>query len=155
MTHLIVTAAIVEREGRFLVTRRPAGTHLAGVWEFPGGKCEPGESLRDCMARELDEELGVTATIGDEVFTVTHRYADRIVELHFLACVITGDPVARLGQEMRWVDREMLGALEFPPADAALIQRLTGAPASGNDTTSASAPSTETRVPGSMKSRCT
>jgi 8-oxo-dGTP diphosphatase len=155
VTHLVVTAAIVERAGRFLVTRRQAGTHLAGVWEFPGGKCEPGESLHDCMARELDEELGVRATIGEEIFTVSHTYPDRVVELHFLACAVIGEPSARLGQEMRWVDRAALGDLEFPPADTELIQRLIAAAPGGSDTTSASAPPIDTREPGSAKSRCT
>jgi 8-oxo-dGTP diphosphatase len=144
MTHLIVTAAIIERDGRLLVTRRQAGTHLAGVWEFPGGKCEAGETLAEGMARELDEELGVRAVVGDEVFTTSHAYADRVVELHFLACIIDGEPEARLGQEMRWVTRAELRGLEFPPADAELIQRLVEAAANGNDTTTAEAPSTET-----------
>ena len=137
MTRLIVTAAIIERDGRLLVTRRQAGTHLAGVWEFPGGKCEPGERLTDCMARELDEELGVRAVVGDEVFATSHAYADRVVELHFLACTIEGEPEARLGQEMRWVTRAELRGLEFPPADAELIQRITGA-SNGSDLTTAS-----------------
>jgi 8-oxo-dGTP diphosphatase len=125
MTRLVVTAAIVERDGRLLVTRRQAGVHLEGLWEFPGGKCEAGESLSACMTRELREELDVDATVGEEVFTVAHEYPDRIVELHFLRCTFDGHPRSVLGQEIRWVHRAELGAMAFPPADAELIERLT------------------------------
>ena len=122
--HLVVTAAILERNGRILVTRRHPGTHLEGVWEFPGGKCEPGETLAQCLARELEEELGIAATIGPEVFTTSHAYDDRVVELHFMACASDDEPKPLLGQEMQWVARAQLQALEFPPADAELIARL-------------------------------
>ena len=121
---LVVTAAIVERDGRFLVTRRQKGTHLEGCWEFPGGKCEKGESLADCLARELREELGVGARVGEEVLATTHAYEDRVVELHFIRCQLAGEPVPQLGQEMRWVSREELRELELPPADAALVEIL-------------------------------
>src|SRR5262249_17383736 len=80
---IVVTAAIIQRDGQYLVTRRQPGGHLAGVWEFPGGKCDDGEPLTSCMARELEEELGITATVGSEIFTITHDYPDRRVELHF------------------------------------------------------------------------
>jgi mutator protein MutT len=121
---LIVTAAVIERDGCILVTRRPRGTHLEGLWEFPGGKCNPGESLADCMTRELSEELGINAAVGDELLTTSHDYPDRRVELHFLRCQTDDEPIARLGQEMRWVNRSDLGELEFPPADAELIRLL-------------------------------
>ena len=124
MTTIVVTAAVIERDGCFLVTRRPQGVHLEGYWEFPGGKCDPGEGLAACLARELREELDAAARIGDEVFTTTHAYPDRRVELHFLRCELAGDVQPQLGQEMRWVRREELAALEFPPADAELIRRL-------------------------------
>ena len=124
MTKLVVTAAVIERNGRYLLTRRQAGVHLAGVWEFPGGKCLPGESLDTCMARELFEELAVVAAVDQEIFTTTHEYPERIVELHFFRCEISGEPVPQQGQEMRWTARAELNALEFPPADAELIARL-------------------------------
>jgi 8-oxo-dGTP diphosphatase len=126
MTLLVVTAAVIERDGRYLVTRRQEGTHLAGVWEFPGGKCEAGETLPECMARELREELGVDATVGAEIFTTAHDYGDRRVELHFLQCDCLGTPSPQLGQEMRWVTGRELKTLEFPPADAELIALLAG-----------------------------
>jgi len=121
---IVVTAAIIQREGRYLVTRRQPGAHLAGVWEFPGGKCDDGEPLTSCSARELEEELGITATVGLEIFTITHDYPDRRVELHFFECQSSDDPSPLLGQEMRWVAREELEDLDFPPADAELIQVL-------------------------------
>ena len=121
---IVVTAAVIEYEGRYLVTRRQRGVHLEGYWEFPGGKCEPGESLADCLRRELQEELGADAAIGEEIFTVTHDYAEKSVELHFLACRLTGEPTPLLEQEMRWVAREDLRTLKFPPADDELIALL-------------------------------
>jgi mutator protein MutT len=122
---VIVTAAVIEIDGRFLVTRRQQGAHLEGLWEFPGGKCERDEALDTCLARELLEELDVASRIGAEVFTTSHMYPDRAVELHFFACELLGEPTPQLGQEMRWVERRELASLEFPPADAELIERLT------------------------------
>jgi mutator protein MutT len=124
MTTIVVTAAVVERDGTLLVTRRHAGVHLEGYWEFPGGKCDAGETLAACLARELREELDVDARIGHEVFTTTHAYPERCVELHFFRCQLLGEPRPQLGQEMRWVRREELQSLEFPPADAELIRVL-------------------------------
>ena len=123
-TTTVVTAAVVEIDGRFLVTRRQKGVHLEGFWEFPGGKCDRDETLKDCLARELLEEVDVASRIGDELFTTTHRYPGRSVELHFFRCELLGEPRPVLGLEMRWVRREDLATLEFPPADAELIRML-------------------------------
>ena len=125
MTTVVVTAAVIEIAGRFLVTRRQQGVHLEGFWEFPGGKCDRDEPLKDCLARELFEELDVSSRVGEELFATTHAYPDRSVELHFFRCELLGEPRPALGQEMRWVRREDLAALEFPPADTELIQILT------------------------------
>jgi mutator protein MutT len=122
---LVVTAAVIEREGSFLIARRQRGVHLEGYWEFPGGKCGPGESLAVCMVRELREELAVEADAGEEIFSTTHSYPDRSVELHFLRCGLRGTPSPQVGQELRWAAREELRTLEFPPADAEFIQMLT------------------------------
>ena len=70
---IVVTAAVIERDGRYLVTRRQRGVHLEGYWEFPGGKCEPEESLEDCLRRELREELGAEAVVGEEILSVAIR----------------------------------------------------------------------------------
>ncbi|ODS52562.1 MAG: hypothetical protein ABS36_16045 [Acidobacteria bacterium SCN 69-37] len=123
---IVVLAAVVEQDdGRLLVTRRVDGTHLAGLWEFPGGKCEPGESHEACLTRELAEELGVEADIGDEILATEHDYTDRVIRLHFRRCRITGNPQPLLGQEIRWIRRHELLTLEFPPADRELIALLT------------------------------
>jgi 8-oxo-dGTP diphosphatase len=125
VTAVVVTAAVIERDGRFLVTRRQKGVHLEGCWEFPGGKCRDGEGLAACLTRELREELDVAARIGAEIFTTTHDYPGRCVELHFMRCELAGEPRPQLGQEMRWVRRAELASLDFPPADEELIRRLT------------------------------
>ena len=122
---LLVAAAVIERDGRYLITRRQAGVHLEGQWEFPGGKCEPGETLHACLRRELREELNVDVTVGDVLLTTTHDYPERRVELHFVRCGLEGEPAPQLGQEMRWTPPEELNALEFPAADAELIRMLT------------------------------
>jgi 8-oxo-dGTP diphosphatase len=123
---IVVLAAVIEdpATGALLLTRRLRGTHLAGTWEFPGGKCEPGETHEDCLRRELLEELGVTAEIGEELFFTEHAYPDRTVQLHFRRCTIQGEPRPLLGQEMRWVEKHDLGALEFPEADRELVARI-------------------------------
>jgi len=121
---VVVTAAVVERDGRFLVTRRQGGVHLEGYWEFPGGKCEPGESRPEALRREMREELDVDVRVGDELLSVSHTYPDRVVELHFFRCEIEGAPAPQQGQEMRWVARGALRDLRFPPADEELIRML-------------------------------
>ena len=127
MITVVVAAAVIERDDRFLLTRRHPGVHLEGCWEFPGGKCTPGETHTACLVREIREELGIEAIVGPEMLVTTHAYPDRRVELHFLRCDIGGTPVPQVRQEMRWVPRDELATLEFPPADAELIQMLTRA----------------------------
>jgi 8-oxo-dGTP diphosphatase len=123
---IVVAAAIVERDGRFLLTRRLKGTHLEGTWEFPGGKCEVGESLEACLVRELREELAVDATVGRVVFVTRHAYSERTVELHFFETTFQGEPVSQLGQQITWARRSELASLQFPDADRELIRRLIG-----------------------------
>jgi 8-oxo-dGTP diphosphatase len=128
MIRVVVAAAVIEREGRILVTKRPEGVHLEGHWEFPGGKCAPGETLQECLVRELREELGVDAAVGPELLSTSHDYNDRRVTLHFFRCSLESDPRPLLGQEMQWVERRALAALQFPPADTELIALLTLTP---------------------------
>ena len=124
-SRIIVTAAVIERCGAFLVTRRQRGTHLEGYWEFPGGKQDEGESLEDCLRREIREELDTDVSLGARLLSCAHTYPSRTVELHFFAAELLGEPRAVLGQEMRWVAREELKSLQFPPADDELIELLT------------------------------
>ena len=121
---ITVVAAVVERNGRFLVTRRLTGTHLAGYWEFPGGKVHPGEPQEGALQREMLEELNTGISAPEKIFHTSHAYADRDVELHFYRAHLTREPQPLLGQELRWITRDAFGALTFPPADAELIDRL-------------------------------
>ena len=120
-----VTAGVIERRGRLLVTRRDPAKHMGGLWEFPGGKREPGESLEACLARELHEELGVGARVGQRLAVVPWAYPERRVLLHFFHCGIGRARVEpREGQPFRWVTRAELGALPMPPADAGIVASL-------------------------------
>lgn len=120
-----VVAAVVEEDGRYLVTRRQAGVHLAGFWEFPGGKVQPVESHEQALRREMQEELGVDVRVDQMCLSTSHDYPDRTVTLHFYRCTLAGAPVPQLGQQMLWVTRGELRTLEFPPADRDLIALLT------------------------------
>ncbi len=124
MPTIVVVAAVIERDGAFLLTLRPEGTHLAGHWEFPGGKVHVSETHAEALRRELFEELDIAAEVGEVLHTVTHAYPEKAVELHFYRCSFRGEPKPMVGQEMRWVPREELALLPFPEADAALIRLL-------------------------------
>jgi mutator protein MutT len=125
LNSIVVVAAVVEHDNRFLVTRRQPGVHLAGLWEFPGGKIDPDETHADALRREIREELDCDVTVGELVFDVTHAYPEKTVTLYFYRCTLAGTPRPLLGQEMRWVAREELSTLGFPPADEELIRILT------------------------------
>ena len=122
---IVVSAAVIERGGEYLVTRRPKGVHLEGMWEFPGGKCTAGETLEACLVREIREELGAEIQVLEELFSTTHTYIERVLELHFFACALCTEPESLMGQELRWVPAPQLSDLQFPPADDELIARLT------------------------------
>ena len=121
---IVVVAAVIERDDAFLLTLRPAGTHLADHWEFPGGKVHHSETHTEALRRELFEELDIVATVGEVMHTVTHAYPEKTVELHFYRCEFEGEPKPMMGQGMRWVSRAELPGLPFPDADRALIARL-------------------------------
>ena len=118
-------AAVIEQDDAFLLTLRPEGTHLAGHWEFPGGKCLPHETHAEALRRELFEELDIVGEVRERIFSVTHRYPDRPIELHFYRCGFAGVPKPMMGQAVEWVERQRLSDLPFPEADAELIQMLT------------------------------
>jgi mutator protein MutT len=120
-----VVAAIVRRNGKLLITRRLDHVHLAGLWEFPGGKVEPQESLEGALLREIREELGIEIAVGAEIFTVEHDYPKKSVRLHFFNCtLLRGEPRPLDVSDLRWVTPGQLAEYEFPPADAELIQKL-------------------------------
>ena len=121
---IVVVAAVVERNGKFLIARRAKGTHLAGYWEFPGGKVHDGESQEAALVREIAEELGTTVVNAWKIFHVSHTYPERVVDLHFYRAELEADPRPILGQEIRWITRAEFRDLEFPPADSELIDGL-------------------------------
>ena len=120
-----VAAGLVFRNGKVLITRRPADTHLGGLWEFPGGKRKPGETFEQCLARELQEELGVEISVGELFETVSHRYAEKTVLLKFFVCRLPdGEPQPLGCAAIRWVGKSELDDFEFPAADARLLKKL-------------------------------
>lgn len=123
--HYHVTAGLIWKEGRLLITKRPPGAHLAGYWEFPGGKQEPRESLRECLEREIREELGIEVRAGMHFLTVAHEYGSKRITLHIFHCsAIKGRPATLEGQEFLWVLPEDLSNYSFPPPDKAVIEVL-------------------------------
>lgn len=121
---LIVVAAI-ESGGRLLLTRRPEGTHLGGLWELPGGKLEPGESPDDGLRREVREELGVELTSFAPIVFSHHRYPEREVLLLFYRCAVASLPASSPeGLELRWASLDEIDSLPFPPANAPLLEAL-------------------------------
>ena len=124
-TAIPVAAALVFHDSRLLITRRPPGTHLAGLWEFPGGKVEPGETWEEALRRELQEELAIDVTPRELFCEVVHRYPAKTVQLRFFVCDWSaGEPTAIGCSEFRWVTRETLDDHEFPPADQEILTRL-------------------------------
>ena len=121
-----VAAALIRDEaGRYLITQRRRGSHLEGLWEFPGGKRDAGESLEACLRRELIEELAATFTVGEKVETIHWEYPDRTVILHFYHCRLESGTIEPLEEQaMAWVEPERLLEYGFPPADRALIGLL-------------------------------
>lgn len=120
-----VAAGLIHHEGRYLIARRKPGVHLAGFWEFPGGKRETGESLEECLQRELFEELSIRVDCPVPYQIVRHDYPEKIVELHFFRCVIEQGQATPVDcAEIRWVFPEELTQFKFPPADRVIIDAL-------------------------------
>lgn len=123
--HLEVSAALLFHQGKLLITQRKRGTHLEGLWEFPGGKREPGETFEQCLQRELREELGIETTVHELIEEIIHDYPERSVHLKFFRCeLVSGEPQAIHCDAFTWITREELGAYDFPPADARLLETL-------------------------------
>ena len=120
-----VSAGLVFRSGKLLITQRHADAHLGGLWEFPGGKREPGETFEQCLVRELQEELGIEVAVGALFESVTHAYAEKTVHLQFFLCRLpVGEPQPLGCAALKWVRHDELAAHEFPAADAQLLQKL-------------------------------
>jgi 8-oxo-dGTP diphosphatase len=126
--HIEVSAALIFRGGRLLITQRHAKSHLGGLWEFPGGKRESGETFEACLVREIREELGVGISVGELFEEVTHEYLEKSVHLKFFLCkLLSGEPQPLDCAAVKWVDKSQLGDFEFPAADAQLLEKLKAA----------------------------
>jgi mutator protein MutT len=120
-----VAAGLVERDGLILITQRKIGSHLAGLWEFPGGKREPAETWQDCLVRELHEELAITVTVGELRYETVHHYPEKSVRLRFYAAVlISGEPRPVDCAAVAWVGPKDLPTYAFPEADRELVALL-------------------------------
>jgi mutator protein MutT len=120
-----VSAALIFREGKLLVTQRHADAHLGGLWEFPGGKREPGETFEQCLVREIREELGVDIAVGKLFEEIRHDYAEKSVHLKFFICqLLSGEPRPLDCAAVKWVEKRELADFEFPAADMLLLEKL-------------------------------
>jgi 8-oxo-dGTP diphosphatase len=125
----VVAAVIRDEEDRVLLTQRPEGSHMGGLWEFPGGKIDEGESPSAALIRELDEELGVGIEVRRPLtFAVHEEPGLRILLLFFDARIASGEPHGHEGQALEWVDVAELPSFPTPPADAELIRLLSERP---------------------------
>ncbi|HTB85858.1 MAG TPA: 8-oxo-dGTP diphosphatase MutT [Candidatus Sulfotelmatobacter sp.] len=124
-----VSAALIFRGGKLLITQRNAKSHLGGLWEFPGGKRERGETFEACLVREIREELGVEISVGELFDEIAHDYPGKSVYLKFFLCkLLSGEPQPLDCAAVKWVEKEQLADFEFPAADAQLLEKLRGTP---------------------------
>jgi 8-oxo-dGTP diphosphatase len=121
----VVAAAVIDSRGRVLIAQRPAGKHLAGGWEFPGGKLEPGEDRRLGLARELREELGISIATPRPLIRVRHSYdyGDVLIDM-WVVRQYSGDLKGLDGQALRWCTRDELESVELLPADGPIVAAL-------------------------------
>lgn len=121
-----VSAGIIVRNGKILIGQRPEGKPLAGYWEFPGGKRESGETIEECLVRELREELGIDAVVGSHIMDIVHQYPDGLFRISLFFAKI-GDEInvdAQVHQKLAWAGKEDLDKYDFLPADADIIETL-------------------------------
>src|SRR5436190_1513793 len=124
-----VSAGLVFRHGKLLITQRHTAAHLGGLWEFPGGKREGAETFQECLVRELREELGIEVEVGELLESLTHAYPEKTVVLKFFRCRWKeNEPRAIDCLDLKWVSAAELCDYEFPAADARLLQMLQDSP---------------------------
>ena len=123
--HHDVTAGVIWKDGKFLITLRPPRGLLGGLWEFPGGKQEDGEGLKDCLRREIREELEVDIEVGDHLVSVKHAYTHFRITLHVFMCRYVEGEIRPLAcEDYRWISPDELGDYAFPAADRKAIQAI-------------------------------
>jgi A/G-specific adenine glycosylase len=127
LPHYDVTAAVIRRNGRILIAQRPLGGRLGGLWEFPGGKAEPGESLKQCLRREITEELGIRIKVGKQITSIDHAYTHFKITLHAFECeLVSGKPQALQVQDFKWVRMSELKRYAFAKTDLRIISAIVG-----------------------------
>jgi mutator protein MutT len=127
MKQIEVSAALIFRDGKLLITRRHVKSHLGGLWEFPGGKLEAGETFEECLVREIHEELGVEISVGELFSEISHDYPEKSVRLKFFICkLISGEPQPLDCAAVKWIGKTELADFKFPAADAQLLEKLGG-----------------------------
>lgn len=120
-----VVGAVLQKNGKILAARRSDSMSLPGMWEFPGGKIEPGETKEQALSRELREELLIIAEVGDHVETTEHEYDFGVVVLSTFYCaLLDGEPTLTEHSEIRWVLPEEMSLLEWAPADVPAVTRI-------------------------------
>lgn len=123
--HYDVTAAIIRKNGKILITKRPREGLLGGLWEFPGGKREPHESLKECLQREIKEELGIEIRVQDLIMKVKHAYSHFRITLFAFECEHVARKVKKLGvADYKWVKPEEISEYAFPKADREILKKL-------------------------------
>ena len=124
---MIGVGVVLNAAGEVLIDQRLEEGLLGGMWEFPGGKQEQGETIENCIARELKEELGIAVTVGAELITVDHAYSHKKLRFVVHLCdLVSGEPQPLASQQVRWVRPEELGNYAFPAANARIIEALLG-----------------------------
>ncbi|NOZ62654.1 MAG: (deoxy)nucleoside triphosphate pyrophosphohydrolase [Calditrichaeota bacterium] len=122
---LVVTAGLIFRGEKFLITQRPVGDPFAGKWEFPGGKRRDGETLENCLAREIREELNIKIDVQKHLTTVNHEYQNFFIQLHVFRCLhISGTPQPDQNQKWEWISADKLRDFDFLEADRVVIEKL-------------------------------
>lgn len=122
-----VTAAILFNESKILITRRAPNKHLAGLWEFPGGKIEEGETPQECLKRELEEELGIVVKVGEFFMENQHQYDEKLILLKSFYCeLISGEIILKDHDQIEWVEKSEFHKYQFAPADIPFIKALNG-----------------------------
>ena len=121
-----VVAALIWKGDRFMICRRPANKARALLWEFVGGKVEPGETKEEALIRECREELDITLSVGDEFMSVTHEYPDITVHLTlFNATIKAGEPKLIEHSDLKWITPAEIPNYDFCPADEEILKKLT------------------------------
>lgn len=126
LVHKEIGVAIIKnQQGKILIDRRKPGGEMGGLWEFPGGKIEPGETIKECIAREIWEELAIEIKIGDRLTTITHTYENFKVTLYVHDCqYLSGEPQPLECEEIHWVEPSQMNQYQFPQANTQIVNLL-------------------------------